>query len=368
MTQRWLLFRLIARRLVFLPIAVFIAVTVSFALVNLVPGNPAKVIAGSAASPAEVASVSHRLGIDRPFLSRYWHYLDGLIHGNMGTSYYTSLPVLHQIAIRLPATLELIIPSLILASLIALVAGILAAAFSDRAPDHAVSGITSFFQAMPDFLLGNLLIFLLFHQFDLLASPTGQLGLGDLPPPHHTGAYVVDAILSNDWSIASDALSHMILPVLTLTLVVAAPLSRTARAAFKEAAISPSLDYARSLGLRRRTVWLYIWREARGPILTYGAFIFAALIGGDAITEIVFSWGGLGSWSVTSIEQLDLPVTDGFVVVVATATILVFMVLDITNVILDPRARHAAVAPGRRSWWVALSPLVSPGKKSALNA
>jgi peptide/nickel transport system permease protein len=115
-------------------------------------------------------------------------------------------------------------------------------------------------------------------------------------------------------------------------------------------------------------VWLYIWREARGPILTYGAFIFAALIGGDAITEIVFSWGGLGSWSVTSIEQLDLPVTDGFVVVVATATILVFMVLDITNVILDPRARHAAVAPGRRAWWVALSPLVSPGKKSALNA
>jgi ABC-type dipeptide/oligopeptide/nickel transport system permease component len=343
MTQRWLILRLVLRRLMFLPFAVFAAVTISFALVNLVPGNPAKVIAGSASSPAEVASISHRLGLDQPLWLRYWHYLQLVAHGNLGLSYFSQLPVTHEIALRLPATLELVIPSLIFAVVIALTVGIVTSAFHGRMLDNAISGVISFFQGMPDFLLGNILIFILFFKLRLLASPTGQLSLGVNPPPHHTGAYVLDAILSNDWSVAGDAAAHLILPVMTLTLAIAAPLSRTARAAFIEATTSSSLDYARSLGLKMRTQWLYIWREARGPIMTYGAFIFAALIGGDAIIEVVFSWGGIGSWSVTSIEQLDLPVTEGFVVVVSTATILVYMLLDVANLFLDPRVRQVPV-------------------------
>jgi ABC-type dipeptide/oligopeptide/nickel transport system permease component len=342
MEQRRMMLWLILRRVAFLPVAVFLAITGSFALVTLVPGDPAKVIAGSAASPAEVSSVSHRLGLNQSFFARYWHYLDGLLHGNMGNSYYTALPVRHQIAIRLPATLELIVPSLVVAAAIALVAGIVAAARHGRPVDHALSGVISFFQGMPDFLLGNIFIFVLFFELHLFASPTGQLGLGQSPPPHHTGAYVLDAMLSGNWTLAGQAASHLILPVLTLSLAVAAPLARTTRAAFIEAMESPALDYAKSLGLPKRVIWLYVWREARGPILTFGAFIFAGLIGGDAIVEIVFSWGGLGSWSVSSIEQLDMPVTEGFVVVVATATIVVYLLLDMLQLALDPRLRAAA--------------------------
>jgi ABC-type dipeptide/oligopeptide/nickel transport system permease component len=342
MDQRRMMVWLILRRVAFLPVAVFLAVTGSFALVTLVPGDPAKVIAGSAASPAEVASISRRLGLNQSIVTRYLNYLDGLVHGRMGNSYYTGLSVTHQIAIRLPATLELVVPSLVLASAIALAAGLVAAARHGHLADHALSGAISFFQGMPDFLVGNILIFVLFFELHFLASPTGQLSLGQSPPPHHTGAYVLDAMLSGDWGLAGDAASHLILPVLTLSLAVAAPLARTTRAAFIEAMESPSLDYAKSLGLPKRVMWVYIWREARGPILTFGAFLFAALIGGDAIVEIVFSWGGLGSWSVTSIEQLDMPVTEGFVVVVATSTIVVYLLLDLLHMALDPRLRTVA--------------------------
>lgn len=328
------------RRLLLLPVGLFIVVSLTFALVNLAPGDPARAIAGGLASEETIAGIRTELGLSAPLGERYLSYLGQLVRLDLGTSIYTKQSIGTEIYQRLFDSLELIVLSLIVAVVLGLVIGAAGAARPGRAVDRVSRLLTSTLQSIPDFFLGLLLIYVLFFRQRLTPAPVGRIGLLESRPPRVTGGLLTDALIATDWSLFMSGLRHAIMPVLALGLFYAAYFARTARAVMSSAFASRQVEFARACGLAPRTVWMYAFREARTPILTYGAILFAVLVGGAAIVEIVFSWGGVGEWAVARILSLDIPAIQGFVLVAGFITLLTYVALDLLVALLDPRITY----------------------------
>ncbi|UMG93709.1 ABC transporter permease [Nocardioides sp. TF02-7] len=328
-------------RLFFLVAALFGVVTLSFLLVSVTPGDPAETIAGPLAGDEQVEAIRAELGLDKPVGERYLDYMGGLLQGDLGTSYYSKQSITSEIADKLPPTLLLIVLSIIFAALVGTAVGTTGAYFRGRLPDKVARLGTGVFQAVPDFLLGLLLIYFLFFMLGVAPSPTGQLGLADLPPPKVTGMIPVDALIAGDMATFSSSMSHHLLPVLTLGLVYAAYFAKTARSTVGKALNSQQAQFARALGLPERTVVRYAFVESRTTIVTYAGVIFATLFGGEAIVERIFAWDGLGQWALQGILRLDVPVVQGMVLVAGAITLVTYTLLDIVVGLLDPRISRA---------------------------
>lgn len=328
---------LIVSRLGFLVTALFGVVTLSFLLISITPGDPARLIAGPMAGTEQVEAVRAELGLDRSLWTRYTEYVAGLFQGDLGTSYYSKQPVTSEIAARLPATLELVILSVIFACIVGVAAGTLGAYFARRLPDKLMKLTTSVFQSVPDFFLGLILIYVVFFLMGLAPSPSGRLDIVETPPPDVTGFLLIDSVLAGQWSTFGSAASHLFLPVITLGLVYAAYFAKTARSTVGKALNSQQVQFARAMGLPERTVVRYAFVEARTTLVTYSAVLFAALFGGETIVERIFAWGGLGTWALDGILKLDLPVVQGMVLVAGLITLVTYTVLDIAVGLLDPR-------------------------------
>lgn len=332
--------RMIASRLLFLVAALFGVVTLSFLLVSVTPGDPAELIAGPVASQAQIDAIRADLGLDRPLWERYVDYMGGLLHGDLGTSYFTGLPISEEITTRLPATLSLIIPAVLFAAVAGVGVGAAGAYFRGRWPDKVGRLTTSFFQAIPDFFLGLILIYLVFFVMGLAPAPTGQIGIADVRPEKVTGFLAIDALIAGEMGTFWSAVSHLALPVLTLGLVYSAYFAKTARSTVGKALNSQQAQFARAMGLPERTVLRYAFVEARGTIVTYAGVIFAALLGGEAIVERIFAWDGIGTWSLQGILRLDVPVVQGMVLTAGAITLITYTLLDIIVGLLDPRISH----------------------------
>ncbi|QOC92319.1 ABC transporter permease [Micromonospora craniellae] len=328
------------RRTLFLPVGLLSVIVLAFLLVNALPGNPAGVIAGPAASPTELAEIERRLGLDQPLWERFVTYLDNLVRGDLGSSYYTDRPILDEILRFAPATLELVFLSLTLAALLGIGLGTLGAYRRGTVADRTSRFVVTTFQSIPDFFLALLLIYLLFYLAGWAPAPVGRLGLMDEPPPTVTGALLLDSLLSGDMGTFRSAVAHSVLPVLTLGIYYSAYFARSTYASLAPALESKQVEFARASGLRERTVLAYAFRQARTPILTYGGILLAALLGGAAIIETIFSWGGFGEWAIDSILQLDIPAVQGFILAAGLGTLLAFTALDILVAALDPRVRY----------------------------
>jgi peptide/nickel transport system permease protein len=231
----------------------------------------------------------------------------------------------------------LVLMAMVVAVILGLLIGILAGYFRDRLPDRVMRVVISGIQSVPDFFLGLLLIYLLFFKMGWAPPPVGRIGLLESPPPTVTDALILDSIIAGDWELVRSALYHSLMPVLALGVYYTAYFAKTARATLGPAFRSPQVEYARACGLSEWKVLGYAFRQARTPIITYGAILLAALIGGAAIVEIVFSWGGLGQWAVDRILTLDIPAIQGFILVTGTLTLLIYFALDILVAMLDPR-------------------------------
>jgi ABC-type dipeptide/oligopeptide/nickel transport system permease component len=328
------------KRLVFIPIGLATVIVLAFMLVNLLPGDPAGVIAGPAATPQDLAATRQRLGLDQPLLTRFGDYIGNLLHGDLGSSFYTSRPITDEIFRFLPATLELVGLALIVAAIVGVALGTVASYWKGRVADRAARFLVTIFQSIPDFFLALLLIYLLFFKLGQAPAPVGQLGLLDTPPDHVTGAVLLDALLAGDLATFRSAVAHAILPVLALGIYYSAYFARSTFATLVPALESKQVEYARACGLSEWRVLGYAFRQARTPILTYAGILLAALIGGAAIVETIFSWGGFGQWAIDSILKLDLPAIQGFIVFAGLGALLVFTALDIIVAVLDPRVRY----------------------------
>jgi peptide/nickel transport system permease protein len=340
----------IGKRLLFIPVAIVLVVTLSFGIVNLLPSDPARQIAGDFASEESLAQIRAELRLDESIPKRYLTYVGishviddreprGLLQGDLGTSYFTKRPVTEEIRQYLPSTLELVVMSITVAIMIGGVMG-LAASYYGGLADHFMRLGMTVVQSIPDFLLGLVLIYVFFFRLRWVPAPVGQFDVLDEAPPRVTGAVIPDAAIAGEWQTLRSAFLHALLPVLTLGIFYSAYFAKTTRSVLDVAFASNQVEFARACGLPERKVVGYALRQARTPILTYGGILFAALLGGAALVETIFSWNGLGQWAITSVLKVDVPAIQGFTLIAGLFTLAIFLLLDVLVVILDPRVSY----------------------------
>jgi peptide/nickel transport system permease protein len=316
---------------------IIVLLVLSFGVFVLVAlsGDPlAQLRANPQISPATIAAAAAQLHLNEPLVERYWSWLTGLLlHGSLGTS-YTGQPVGAQIAQRLTVTMKLVVPAAILSVLLGVVVGVISAVRQYKPVDHISTGMAYLFFSTPVFVLGLLLKDFLAVDLNKAAGHTVLYTVGETSP----GITGVGNVLVNE-------VQHAILPVLTLTLITYATWSRFQRAAMLDVLNADYIRLARAKGLSpRRVLFVHALRNALTPVVTIVAIDFAALVGGAVVTEIVFSWDGMGQYllnGLTGAESPDVYAVQGWLMVAGTAVILFNILADLLYGLLDPRVRHA---------------------------
>jgi peptide/nickel transport system permease protein len=313
----------------------------SFILVQAVPGDPVSANLSDAAmnDPEAVAAFRSRWGLDQPLVIQYFTYLGNLLQGDLGTSQQSGRPVLTDLLDYVPATLELAIPTMLLAIMISAGLGLVAAVQHGRWQDQVIRVVSLLGLSTPPFWISILALYFFF--FVLGVSPNGgRLSPQYSPPETITGLYSVDALLAGDVAVASDAIQHMVLPVLVLTLSTVAMLTRFVRSALLEVLRKDYITAARAKGLPTNVVMVrYLMRAGLVPIITIIGIAFASLLAGTVLVESVFSWPGIGQYAYQSASALDRPAILGITLFVAAVYLIINLVIDLLYGLADPRVR-----------------------------
>lgn len=323
-----------------LVVPVLVGVSVlSFVLVRVLPGDPVRSVLPQSATPAEVQAARVRFGLDHSLVQQYWIYLGQLLHGNLGVSFQTGQSVAGQIGARLGATAELIVYAFLLAVIVAIALGIRGARHPGGPSDVVgrVLGVVG--SAIPEFVLGLVLLVVFYGDLGWAPAPNGRVG--DVSLHTITGISTLDAVLTGNGAALVSALSHLVLPVITLALVVVSPLVRSVRYAAGAALRSDAYVCAVAHGLAtRRVVRSYLVRVVVTGLPTLGALVIGNLIGGAVIVESIYAWAGFGQWGTQGLLTRDYPVIQAFVLVTALAYVLIFLVADVLHAVLDPRVQR----------------------------
>lgn len=319
-------------------------ITLSFGLVSLLPGDPAVALLGEYATKADVARIDAQLGLNLPFWERYLQYMGRTLSGNLGHSFFTGASVSGDILTRLPNTLIYLVPGLVLALIIGMASGTFAAYRYGRLADKSFTFGISILMAMPEFVLALVVLFIFYEQLRLAPAPLGMLSTADITPPSVTGSIPIDAVIAGQWGTVASILAHSVLPIATMGLFFAAPFGKTVRSGLLQVLQSPQIEFARACGLRPAQVFRYALSDVRGSLLTYLVLLFAAALSGAAIIESVFSWPGVGSWALDGVLKGDVPVIQGFVLIMGATSLLGYVLLDIAITLLDPRTRRGVVS------------------------
>ncbi len=312
---------------------------VSFFLLKLIPGDPAPMMLGPLATQEALDKLRAEMGLDRPLPVQLSIYLDKLAHGDLGRSWQTTNPVLKDLAMRFPATLELITLGMLVALAIGFPLGVAAARKPDgwRARAANVFGFGA--GAIPDFWLGLVLIYVFYTQLGWAPPPLGRLDFAVFPPPTITGSYLIDTLVARDWEALRSAVSQLVLPVLTLGVVAAGPVLKVTRAAVQRTLDADFIRFARAKGLSPRRVSRHAVRNALGSITTVVGSLYGTLIGGAVLVEVVFSWGGAGQYAVGAVLNADINAALGFVIFAAVSTLLIYLIVDLIHFAVEPRGR-----------------------------
>jgi peptide/nickel transport system permease protein len=313
------MFAYVIRRIIAtIPVMAVVALFV-FSLLYIAPGDPAAVIAGEQASPADVERIRQSLGLDRPFLVRFGEWVWQILHGDLGTSIFTNLPVTTMIQQRFEPTLSLMVVTLCLAIAIAIPIGVLAAWKAGTWIDRAIMAFAVFGFSVPVFVIGYLLAFVFALELEWLPvqgyTPLSQ-GLGP-------------------W------FQNLILPATALGCVYIALLARTTRATMLEVLQQDYIRTARAKGIGQSDIlYVHALKNASVPIVTVIGIGIALLIGGAVVTESVFAIPGLGRLTVDAILRRDYPLIQGLVLLFSFVYVLVNLAIDLLYTFLDPRIRY----------------------------
>ncbi len=305
------MFSYVVKRLLGLIPTLFIVAVLVFLFVHLLPGDPARLIAGPEADAQVINMVRSQLGLDKPLWSQFWHYMANVVQGDFGTSLVSRRPVSEEIASRFMPTLWLTMASMIWAVVFGLAAGVVAAVWRNRWPDRlsmtlAVSGIS-----FPAFALGMLLM------------QVFSVELGWLP------------------TVGADSWRHYILPSITLGAAVSAVMARFTRASFADVLGEDYIRTARAKGVSERWVVMkHALRNAMIPVVTMMGLQFGFLLGGSIVVEKVFNWPGLGRLLVVSVEMRDYPVIQAEVLLFSLEFILINLVVDVLYAAINPAIRY----------------------------
>jgi ABC-type dipeptide/oligopeptide/nickel transport system permease component len=324
-----------------MPFLLFGIASIVFLVSRLTPGDPLVTIVGerNLNNPEVVATAKAQWGLDQSVLQQYFKYMKNLLHGDMGTSFTTRQPVVHDLWQRLPATLELTIYALLGGVIVGVTLGVLAARHRNKFIDHIARFFALMGSSLPAFWAGLLLLYVFYAQLAWLPGP-GRIDPRGVAPDKVTGFYTIDSLLQGDLALFKDSVLHLILPATVLGWGVVGIVSRLVRASLLD---EFSMDYVRvgrAMGLRERTVVnTHALRNALLPTITIVAFTFAFLLTGAVLTETVFSWPGVGSYAVDASRNLDYPAIIGVTLLGGTAFLFTNLFSDIAYAFADPRIR-----------------------------
>lgn len=332
--------RFILRRLILL-LPVLLGVSVlTFVMSHVIPGDPARLIAGPHASNAQVQATRRAFGLDRPLWQQYLTYMGDLVRGDLGTSLHTQRPVRTDLAQFLPATIELTAAAMLITVAGGIILGVIAAVFQDRWPDNLIRLVTISGVSIPVFWLG-LIVQLVFYDRLSWFPPGGRLDTGLQPPPVRTGLYTLDSVLAGNLPLAGNALWHLALPTLVLSYGSLAVVARMMRGSMLEVTHQEYIRTARAKGVRRQSVlWRHALRNALLPAITVAGLQTGYLLGGAILVEAVFSWSGIGLYAVQSILASDYNGIMGVTLVIAALFILVNLLVDVLYAVADPRIHY----------------------------
>ncbi|MDW6058458.1 ABC transporter permease [Streptomyces sp. NPDC059679] len=311
--------RYLLRRLAFLLVSLALASVVLFVLLRMLPGDPANALTSVGAGPEQIAAARHSIGSDRPLPEQFTHWIGQLARGDLGTSFVSSLPVGPEVSSRLNVTIPLTLAAFVLAVLIAVPAGFLAAYKRRTWYGALLSGVSQLGIAIPVFWLGMILI-------AVFALNAGWLPAGGFP--------------QDGWAEPAEAIRSLALPVVTIALVMGASLTRYVRSATLDVLGSDYLRTARALGASfGRAMWRHGLRNASVPVISILGIELASTLLGAVVVESVFALPGLGSMLATGIAQHDYPVIQGVLFVSTLAVLLIGFAADLIQRIIDPRLR-----------------------------
>ena len=332
--------RYVARRLLLMvPVLVGVSLLVFF-LTNLLPGDPARAAAGRLATPDQLEAVRGRLGLDRPLPVQYALYMGRLLRGDLGTSLTSKQDVRRELQIFFPATLELLLATMVITVGVGIPLGVRGATRRGSWLDRGFLGFSYVGVGMPVFFLA-LLLQVVFAGWLRVLPIAGRLGLETVPPPGLTGMYTVDAIFAGQWSTFVDAVRHLALPAVTLAIAGISEVGRITRSSMLAALGQDYVRTARAKGLPERTIYLHhALPNALLPTTTVIGLQVAFLLGGTVLIENLFSWGGLGTYAWTGIFRLDIPVIMGITIISTTAYLFVNLGVDLLYTQLDPRIEY----------------------------
>ncbi len=319
----------------------FIGITlVAFLFIRLLPGDPVILMAGErGVSPERHAELMAQFGFDQPLWKQYADYVGGLLHGNFGYSFSTKKPVLSEFMARFPATLELAFCAIVLATVLGVAAGILAAVRRGSWIDQLTMGTALVGYSMPIFWWALLLIILFSTKLGW-TPVSGRISLTQFFPPV-TGFMLIDSLLAGKPAAFWSAVHHLILPTIVLATIPLAVIARQTRSAMLEVLGEIYIMTAKSKGLApRRVIWLHALRNALIPVVTTIGLQVSVLMGGAILTETIFSWPGIGKWMIDSISRRDYQVVQGGLLLIAAVVMIVNLTVDLLYGLINPRVRH----------------------------
>ncbi|TQR18321.1 ABC transporter permease [Psychrobacillus soli] len=328
-----------ARRILQLvPVLIGMSIVV-FSIIHAIPGDPATVILGDHATPEAVKELRTEMGLDKPLISQYFAYVKSIVTGDLGNSLRTKKPIQEEITPYLAATIELMFASMIIATVIGVNAGILAAWKRASWFDNIAMFIALVGVSMPVFWLGLMEQWIFSEKLSWLPS-IGRFNARE-PIEAITGLYMVDTIIQGNWAGLWDAFKHLILPGLALGTIPMAIIARITRSSMLEVLESEYVRTARAKGLSE--IWVlykHALKNAFAPVLTVIGLQVGLLLGGAVLTETIFGWPGIGRYIYDAIGYRDYPVIQSGILIISTIFVCVNLVVDLLYARLDPRINY----------------------------
>jgi peptide/nickel transport system permease protein len=332
----------VVRRVALAVLVVAGVIVLTFVIAHVVPGDPAATWAGPHASAAQVAAARRYLGLDRPPAVQLLSYFGGILTGNWGIAIHTHRPVLSDLAVAAPASLELVTAAMIIALVVAVPLGLISARWPGRASDQAIRAGSILGVSMPIFWLA-LILQLVFAQRLHLLPVAGEYSPSLLfthPLTRLTGFGLIDAPLTGNWPMFGSLLGHLLLPAVVIAAYPAGLLTRMIRAQVLDTIGDAHVQMVRSLGFSERAVFgRFAMKLAWNPVAAAVALVFAYSLVNTFLVEAIFDWPGLGAYTTASITSLDTPAILGVTLFIALVYVVANLAVDILQAAIDPRIR-----------------------------
>jgi len=315
-------------------------VTLVFFLTHLIPGSAVSVLLGPLAGQAQIEDTIRKYGLDKPLVQQYTIYLSKLLHGDLGRSIVTGRSTLKDIAVFLPASVELVGTSLVIIVVVGLALGVTSAVHKDKFLDVFARGVAVAGVSIPQFWMG-LMAILVCHFWINLFPIGGRISAAVSPPAHITGLYVLDSLITRDWSALADSLYHMVLPTATLAVSSLSTITRVTRSSMLDTLKKDYIITAKAYGFTNLKInYKYALKNALISSISVLGLLVGYLLGGTFLVEAVFDWPGIGLYAAQSIVNVDYSPVIAVALIISGVYVSVNLLVDILYWILDPRIKY----------------------------